>query len=154
MALCDGCLKAHKENGWYLSDEEKKPPVSESACDLHPRLENWRVVRTMKTLKYFSMCGENYRHSHCPGVRLTLSFGRVHRRTAEAILFDYEQPFIDLLIRNGFLEQEEEFDGVKRVLRVLPGSDAYLQKGLGPEKYEFFKKELMALAKKPLQKER
>lgn len=150
MKICTACKKAHKENGWYLTFDLQITPKDQ--CDYHPVLTNWRVVRTLKTLKYWSRCGEDYRHPHIPGVRMCLSFQRVHRRTAEAVLFDYEKPFIDLLIEKGYLEQEENFDDVNRVLRVLPAADDYLKSGLGQDKYAKFQEELRQLALKDVPK--
>jgi hypothetical protein len=148
--MCEKCFKNHKKNGWYIGFSDKKIK-DEKKCDYHPVLSNWRVTRTLRSLIYWSKCGENYRHPHATGMRLCLSFGRIHRGTAEAILYDYESPFIDLLIEAKYLEQEENFDGVTRALRILPESDTYLKKTLTVEKYEAFKEELRQLALKDIQ---
>ena len=154
MPMCNDCFKAHKEGGWYIGDDETAERVPVEKCDVHPVLTNWRVARTMRSLKYWSLCGEAYEHPNARGVRLCLSFGRVHRRTAEAILFDYEKPFIDLLIKSGYIEQEKNFDGVARVLKILPAHDDYLKGILTAKQYEAFKEELRQLALKEYTKGR
>ena len=152
MSMCKDCFQAHKKGGWYISHEDDI--VKDVAkCDLHPVLTNWRVARTLRSIIYWSKCGENYRHPHAKGVRLCLSFGRVHRRTAEAILFDYEKPFIDLLIKAGYVEQEEDFDGVAKAIRPLPESDDYLKGILSVKQWEAFKEELKQLMLKDIKKE-
>jgi len=95
-------------------------------CLYHPTLTNWRVVRTLKALKAWSLEHEGYIHPNCRGLRLTLSGGRIHRRTAEAILFDYEKPFIDLLIQEGYLDSAHNFEGVAQVLILNAKSDAFI----------------------------
>lgn len=147
--ICKECRDRHVENKWYLSPDDKLVEIE--ACRFHPRLDNWRVVRTLRTLKYWSLCGEGWKHKHAPMFRMTLAFQRVHRRTAEMILFDYEKPFIDLLIEKGYLEEESDFDDVSRVLRVLPTWRAYVMEyanEAGWKGFEAFEKELQDLALK------
>lgn len=130
--LCPQCWRNHKKNGWYISSSYKRT-ANVPDCEFHPTLTNWRAVRTLKTLRLWSLNGADYRHSNCKAVRLTLSGGLIHRRTAEAILFDYEKPFIDLLIKEGYLKQHKNHDGVARALEVMPKSDEFLRANLKAE---------------------
>ncbi len=131
--LCPKCWKAHKDGGWYMSSEYSRT-ANVPDCDLHPTLTSWRVVRTLKSLRLWSLNGEGYCHPNFKAVRLTLTAGRIHRRTAEAILFDYEKAFIDLLIEENYLKQHNDFDGVARVLEIMPKADEFLRANLEAEK--------------------
>jgi len=112
--LCPCCWAAHKAGGWYMSsDYVQVPDVAD--CTLHPDLSSWRVVRTLKSIRHWSMQPGEYRHPNFQGVRLVLEGGHVHRRTAEAILFDYEKPYLDLLVAEGYLDAH---DGTPRTLTV------------------------------------
>jgi len=146
MKMCSKCHKAHKTNKWYLNGSEEI--VAEKLCEVHPSLDNKRVSRTLRSLKYWSLCGENYRHSNMKGVRLVLSFQRIHRRTAESILFDYEKPFVELLIKEGILDEEKDFDGVNRALRVTDKWKDYLMNALNAKEWEYFQGELKEAALK------
>jgi hypothetical protein len=130
--LCPKCWKAHKDGGWYMSSDYKRT-ANVPDCMFHPSLTSWRVVRTLKSLKLWSLQGEGYSHPNVRGVRMTLIGGYVQRRTAEAVLFDYEKPFIDLLIEEGYLRQHEDWDGVARALEVTPKADELLRANLKAE---------------------
>lgn len=105
IKMCSECITRHKQNGWYLGDYvEVKDPAE---CSLHPSMSNRRVIRTLKTIKSWSLEPEGYCHPFAKAIMMNRGGGHVSRRTAEAIMFDYEQPFIDLLIREGYLEEHQ-----------------------------------------------
>lgn len=130
--LCPKCWKAHKDGGWYMSSEYART-ANVPDCNLHPTLTSYRVVRTLKSLRLWSLNGEGYSHPNCKGVRLTLTSGYIHRRTAEAILFDYEKAFIDLLIEENYLKVHKDWDGVVTALEIMPKADELLRANLKAE---------------------
>lgn len=106
MKMCRRCLKAHKDNGWYLSGQEER--VRQNDCQLHPRLDNWRVARTLKTLTVWGM-DDGYQVVIGRGQKVVVNIGEgwIHERCAFLKLFDYEHPFVDLLVTEGMLERRE-----------------------------------------------
>jgi hypothetical protein len=130
--LCPKCWKAHKDGGWYMSETYKKT-AHVPDCMFHPTMTSWRVIRTLKSLRVWSLMGEGYAHPNFKAVRMTLTGGYIHRRTAEQILFDYEKPFIDLLVEEGYLRQHSDWDGVSRALEITPKGDELLRANLKSE---------------------
>lgn len=123
MKMCKSCHSGQVGSGGYIGPEDVA--VSDAKeCQIHPTLDNWRTLRTMKAIKAWSLEGEGYRHPNCRGVNLTLCGGHVHRRTAEAILFDYEKPMIDLLVHEGMLKIHE---GIPTTLTVTKKGDDWLR---------------------------
>lgn len=107
MKMCRSCYDLQKASGGYISPDDKRIDDAKE-CMIHPTLDNWRVLRTLKTIKCWTLEHEGYRHPNAKGVNLVLEDGKIHRRTAQAILFDYEAPFIDLLVNQGYLIQHDE----------------------------------------------
>lgn len=105
--VCKSCIKRSKVEKWYPF--VSPTVVNESNCKFHPAMTNWRVMRTLKTIKTWSL--------DIPGATVSLASmaggvcrmpvnmdgGHVHERTARAKLFDYEGPYLDLLVENGCL---------------------------------------------------
>ncbi len=133
--LCPKCWKAHKDNGWYMSGDYKKT-ANVPDCLFHPTLTSWRLLRTLKTLRVWSLEHEGFIHKNCPSVRLTLIGGHIHRRTAEAILFDYEKPFIELLLEEGYLTAHKDVDGVANTLTVNAKADDFIRANLKAKEKE------------------
>jgi hypothetical protein len=122
LKMCVACWAEQERIGGYLQSTEKVPDVRD--CQVHPTLGNLRVLRTMKTLKTWSLEVPGYVHPHARGVRLVTDAGHVHQRTAKAILFDYEAPFIDLLVYEGLLQRH---DGTPTTLTVTKKGDDWLR---------------------------
>ncbi len=104
MKMCPSCLAAHKRNNWYIGtiDSNVKFAVM---CDIHPVMTNWRVIRTLKSIRGWDRKSAGYIH---PMSRGTLVYSNgVSRSVAEKILFDYEKPFLDLLIKEGYIKDVE-----------------------------------------------
>lgn len=102
--VCQACIDRSKEGNWYPFQDVALVPESE--CLFHPTLANWRVWRTLATVQYFSAQPEGFRDRRAP-TPITLDGGWVHRRNLEVIAFDYEQPFIDITIKEGLLEERD-----------------------------------------------
>lgn len=132
VLLCPKCWSAHKKGGWYMSSAYART-ANCVQCIFHPTLTNWRVARTLKSLRLWSLNGEGYCHKMFPAVRMTLIGGFLHRRTAEAVLFDYEKPFIELLVKENYLKEHQDWDDVARTLEVMPKADEFLRANLKAE---------------------
>lgn len=106
MKMCRKCRKVHKDNGWYVSNDDKVSTQAE--CQLHPRLDNWRVARTLKTLVVWGM-DDGYQVTVDRGQKVVVNIGDgwIHERSAFLKLFDYEHPYVDLLVAEGLLERRE-----------------------------------------------
>jgi len=87
-------------------------------CVFHPTLDNWRTRRTLRTILAWSLNGEGYTHPNFKLAAMTREQGWVHRRTAEAVLFDYEKPYLDLLIREKALKVADHGQGA--ILKLTP----------------------------------
>lgn len=87
-------------------------------CVFHPSMDNWRVRRTLRTILSWSLNGDGYIHPHFRLTKMTRAGDWVHRRTAEAVLFDYEKPYLDLLIREKAMKVADHGEGP--VLKLTP----------------------------------
>lgn len=121
---CQSCYGGQKAQGGYLGFGDV-PGTSEADCLIHPRLDNWRLVRTLRTIQHFSAQPEGWTDRRCP-TPITREAGWVHRRNLEVIIFDYEVPFIEFAIREGLLEQTET---VRTFAQVFPRSVRLTAKG-------------------------
>jgi len=104
MKMCQKCHKKHKENGWYISYADERSTVDE--CQVHPRLDNWRVQRTLRTLQVWGV-DDGLQITVGRGQKVTVNVGDgwIHERTAFLKLYDYEHPFVDLLVKEDLLER-------------------------------------------------
>jgi hypothetical protein len=126
MKLCNTCMLKHKENNWYIGSEDTViDNVRE--CEAHPTMSNSRVLRTLKTIKTFSLEAAGYIHPNCKIRPMTYEGGLVHKRCLLAVLFDYEVPFVELLIEQGCLKQRE---GVPTLLQVTESGDCFISESL------------------------
>ena len=125
MDMCQKCHSAHKENGWYLGGNDKL--VTQDECQVHPVQHNWRVQRTLNTLQVWG-ADDHYTVSVDRGckVEVSLEDGWIHLRNAFLKLFDYERPFVDLLLKEGLLETQ---DCVRTIGAVQPRSVRVTMKG-------------------------
>lgn len=136
MKMCRKCHKWMKDNKGYLNGQEEI--VAQEDCSVHPRMDNWRVARTVKTLVAWGM--EAAGHKITVGspsmmstqrVVISLGDGWVHERNAYLQLFDYERPFVELLISEGMIERKEcergVFDVDPRALRVTMKGHVWLK---------------------------
>ena len=119
MKMCRRCRRGQKERGGYLSGNEQI--VKQAECSIHPRLDNWRVLRTLGFFEAMSLEADGHVHSHAKGVRMVITDGWTHLRTAKAVLFDYEVPFIELLLENVYLEHKENDGDPGRVRPTMRG---------------------------------
>lgn len=126
--MCRSCWDLQEKRGGYLRSTEKVDDASK--CDVHPTLDNWRTFRVLRTLKTWSLEQPGFQHPSARGVRLVVESGHVHRRTAEAILFDYEAPLVDLLIHERLVLQHE---GTPRTLTVSAKGDRYIRTRLAKQ---------------------
>lgn len=110
MKMCRKCHTGQKKQGGYLGTVEI---VKQEECSIHPRMENWRVFRTVKTLIVWGLEPAGMKITvGAPGysptkVVISLGDGWVHLRNAKLQLFDYEVPFIELLLKEGMIEKRE-----------------------------------------------
>jgi hypothetical protein len=136
MKMCKKCHKWMKDNEGYLNGQEEI--VKQEDCQVHPRMDNWRVARTVKALVAWGMeaAGHKISVGHpdtCQVSRVVISLGDgwVHERNAYLQLFDYERPFVELLIAEGMIERQEcvrYIDGVEpRALRVTMRGHVWLK---------------------------
>ena len=125
MKMCRKCRKAHKDNGWYIGSGDEVSTQAE--CQIHPRLDNWRVARTLKTLTVWGM-DDGYQVTVGRGQKIVVNVGDgwIHERTAFLKLFDYEHPYVDLLVAEGLAERRE---CVRGVASVQPKSVRVTMKG-------------------------
>lgn len=114
MKMCRKCHAAHKKGKWYLNGQEEI--VKQDECSVHPILDNWRVQRTLRTLQVWG-ADDGYQVAVDRGCKMTVNVGDgwIHERTAFLKLFDYERPFVDLLVREGMLERRECIRGINGV---------------------------------------
>lgn len=126
--MCEACWAEQERIGGYLQSTEKVKEVKE--CQVHPSLLNPRVLRTMKTMKTWSLEHVGKVHPMAKGVTLVPAAGHVHQRTAKAILFDYEAPFIDLLVYEGLLQRHE---GTPTTLTVTKKGDDWLRQQIAKQ---------------------
>ena len=124
--MCPSCWKAHKKNGWYISSGDARTNDT-TLCSFHPTMTNWRVIRTLNTLKVWSLENAPFHHKMASALTLTFEGGHIGRRTAEVILFDYEKPFLDLLSSEGYIKEHENHPGVARSLTVTFKGDELLR---------------------------
>lgn len=120
--MCHSCWDLQEKRGGYLQNTDKVKDAKK--CQVHPTLDNWRVFRTLNTIKVWSLEHAGYRHPNFKGVKLVTDYGFVHRRTAEAVLFDYESPMIDFLVNQGYLKQH---NGIPITLTVTQKGDNWIR---------------------------
>lgn len=104
MKMCPFCLATHKRNNWYIGPLDGNVKFA-AMCETHPVMTNWRVIRTLRSIRYWDRQPIGYVHRMNRNV-LVHSSG-VSRAVAEKILFDYEKPFLDLLIKEGYLKNND-----------------------------------------------
>lgn len=117
MKLCPACMALHKANKWYLSPSCDHETNNIAECDAHPRIDNPRLLRTLKTIKYFCEQPVGYTHPSCRIRPMTYEDKSIHRRCLEAVLFDYEKQFIEFLLQNEYIRQ---FDGHRNPVEATP----------------------------------
>lgn len=122
LKMCQSCWDLQEKIGGYLQNTEKV--ANAKNCSVHPSLSNPRTVRTLKTIKLWSLETPGYIHPNCKGLQLVPKEGHVHRWTAESILFDYEKPIIDFLIFENLLNLH---DGVPKTLTVSKRGDDFIR---------------------------
>lgn len=125
-SLCPSCWKAHKKNNWYIGSMDQRTSNT-LECTYHPTMTNWRVIRTLNTLKVWSLEGGGWKHKMAPGITMTFDGGHVGRRTAEVILFDYEKPFLDLLVAEKYVKEHEDHPEVSRSLTITAKGDELIR---------------------------
>lgn len=110
MKMCRKCLKWMKNNRGYLNGQEKI--VRQNECNIHPKMDNIRVIRTAKTLLALGLEPRGHKilvanqQSMSPQrVTISLGSGWIHEKNVYMQLFDYERPFVELLIREGIIER-------------------------------------------------
>jgi len=135
MKMCRKCHKWMKDNEGYLNGQEEI--VRQEDCSVHPTMDNWRVARTVKTLTVWGM--EAAGHTIKVGasgygvttVVISCGDGWVHERNAYLQLFDYERPFVELLLKEGMIERRECVrligDVEPRALRVTMKGSVWLK---------------------------
>jgi hypothetical protein len=128
LKMCEACWAEQERIGGYLQSSEKVTDVK--VCQVHPALGNPRVLRTMKTIKTWSLEAAGHVHPHCKISPITPEAGHVHQRVAKAVLFDYEAPFIDLLVYEGLLERHE---GTPTTLTVTKKGDDWLRQQIAKQ---------------------
>ncbi len=121
--MCPKCVKTMKENkDWYQCSYYIVAGDS-GDCLTHPVITNPRVVRTLKTLRAWSLdpagtkmtvgsptYGMNKVVMHTGG-------GHIHERNAYLSLFDYERPFVDLLVELGYVSRHK---GTRSIEETTP----------------------------------
>ena len=135
MKMCRKCHKWAKDNDGYLNGHEEI--VQQGDCSVHPRIDNWRVARTVKALTAWGMEAAGHKivvgspDTGSSRVVISCGDGWVHERNAYLQLFDYEVPFIDLLIEEGMIERRECKRGIDHVkpqaLRVTMKGHVWLK---------------------------
>ena len=129
--MCKGCVKVMKDNtNWYQNSYHV---VGVDDCLMHPVMTNWRVVRTLKTLRGWSLdpaetaiaVGAPWRGT--TRVVMHVGGGHIHERNAYLSLFDYERTFVELLIKEGYIKRH---DGTPKTLTVNANGDELIRKDL------------------------
>lgn len=125
--VCRACLQTSKDKKWYPFSSPKLVPQEE--CSFHPVLTNWRVVRTLKTIRSWSLEGAGATVALTATCKMPVNMGggHVHERTARAKLFDYEGPFLDLLVQEGLLFRHK---GMPITLTVSAAGDEFIRHSL------------------------
>lgn len=125
--ICRACVKRSKDEKWYPFSNVDL--VTKENCEFHPDMKNWRTVRTLKTLRAWSLepDGATVTLTRTCRMPVQMGGGHVHERTARAKLFDYEGPFIDLLVEQGFVARHV---GVPTTLTVTARGDDFIRMSL------------------------
>ncbi|MCA1811493.1 MAG: hypothetical protein LC623_05725 [Halobacteriales archaeon] len=121
--VCQPCLDRAARDKWYPFTNPLVAATSEE-CGFHPRLDNWRLYRTLATVQHFSQQPEGWKDRRAP-TAITLEAGLVHRRNLECIVFDYEKALLDYALEQGLIEQTDH----RNTERVLPRSVRLSAKG-------------------------
>lgn len=104
---------------------------NEVDCTVHPRMDNWRLQRTLRALKWWSMEDEGYTHPNCNIRPLNQGDGWLHRRVVTSILFEYEIPYLEMLYEHGaFVRKECErdiMDTIPEMIKLTPIADDLLK---------------------------
>jgi len=125
MDMCQKCISLMKKNkDWHQIDFTR---VAQSACQTHPVITNRRVIRTLKSIKAWSLepAGMTQRGGGlnrdgtvwAATLKINVGGGHVPERNVRLILFDYEKPFIDLLVKEGYLARHR---GVRTIEETTP----------------------------------
>lgn len=138
MNMCRKCRKGQQEMGGYLSKADKV--VKQAECQIHPRMDNWRVLRTVKTLIAWGLDGEGSKITVGIGTKVVVGLGDgwIHLRNAKLKLWDYEVPFLKLLEDEGMIESRE---CQRDVFGVDPEAVRVTMKGFAWVKEEQLRKE-------------
>ena len=127
--ICPACMEVKQERG--IGKLPVEPVKFIYKCDFHLDLKNWRVIRTLKCIRGWGKQPVGYIHPESPSkTALTYANGMVNRDMAEKLLFEYEKPFIQYLLRNGYLKEfsgligstskSEELECMKEVVLPAP----------------------------------
>lgn len=121
--MCRKCVKTMKANpDWYQCDY-RIVAIDSGECQAHPVITNSRVVRTLKTLRAWSLDPAGARMAvGAPGrgttrVVMHTGGGHIHERNAYLSLFDYERPFVDLLVSLGYVSRHK---GTRSIEETTP----------------------------------
>lgn len=136
LKFCGPCWTDQERRGGYLNADSSEKVKSVKNCDVHPSLENRRLFRTMRTIKTWCLEIVGYTHSACKIAPMVHAPGHIRERNALMVLFDYEAPFVELLIHDGFIERTE---GTPTLLSVTKKGDDWLRKWIEDEYQQFLK---------------
>ena len=131
MKLCPLCMAMHKQKGWYLSPTCDSETNDINECNAHPRIENPRVIRTLKTIKCFCDKEEGYTHPATKIRPVTYENKCIHKRVLTTILFDYEVPFVEFLIQQEYVRQ---LDGQPLLIQMTVAGEEFLKGIIGESK--------------------
>jgi hypothetical protein len=122
--ICRACVKRSKDEKWYPFSNVDL--VTQENCEFHPAMTNWRTVRTLKTLRAWSLEPDGATVTLDRNCRMPIQMGggHIHERTARAKMFDYEGPMIDLLVKEGYVDRHE---GTPKTLTVTRRGDEFIR---------------------------
>jgi hypothetical protein len=110
MNVCLYCWNQYEENGWKLASSDKQV-LSADRCEVHPSMKNWRVIRTLRSINFWSQQDASYRNPNSGSLQIAFPDECVSTVAALKILFDYEQPFIHFWIDQKYLQLKCIKDG-------------------------------------------
>lgn len=111
--MCRKCVETMKSNKSWYQCEYYVVAMDSGNCLTHPVITNPRVVRTLKTLRAWSLdpAGTTMKVGSPNGsmskVVMHTGGGHIHERNAYLSLFDYERPFVDLLVELGYVSRHK-----------------------------------------------